>query len=178
VTRASLAVALVVLSLACGRRAAPPPAPAPAEPAPVRVSAWEVTIDSARNFLLAGHYAEADGVLRRFGAVADSAEAAEAEFWRAMLRADPTTSFGDAQVAVTSLEAYLARGSRMPRFAEALLLRRMLAAADSLRGVIAANRQVFDARDRLREDSLAKLVKDLEATKAELDRIKKRLTKP
>ena len=145
----------------------PPPPPPP----------WEQTIDSVRTFVAAHQYAEAERTLAAFAvAHAGTPEAAESDFWRALLLSDPANAEATSHDAIAALDAYIARGASAPRYLEALTLKRLIASGDTLRSTIAATRAAADQRDRARTDELAKKQLELDSVSTELERIKRRLS--
>jgi len=63
----------------------------------------------------------------------------------------------------------------LPRYEEAVILRRMVETIDSTRSVIVAVRAAADARDRAKNDEVRRLSDELEKTVAELERVRRRL---
>jgi hypothetical protein len=175
---AAVATLVAAIALSCSRRTPPQPVTVAPEPEPVAVTPPSIGVDSVLRLVAAHQFSAAESLLTQFAAErADTPDAAEADFWRAVIRSDPANTNADAKSALALLDAYIARGSVMPRYLEATLLKHLFGTSDSLRLVIGSMRQAVDLRERVREDSIAKLNKDLEATKAELERIKTRLTK-
>ena len=176
-------VALAMLcwaAVACHRAAAPAPVAAVAAPVevalPPALSEWPTTLADAQRAHDAGNFDEADQVLQRYGLkYAGTAEGAESDFWRAVLKADPAWASPSARERIALFEAYLSAGSAAPHHTEALVFRRLLDAMDSTRAAIATLRTAADTRQRAREDEIKKLSDDLDRTMAELERIKKRL---
>ena len=183
-TLRSLLRSLAVLSVlvGCRRAATPAPTAAGAIPAPVAPSAgarWEATRRQVESLVAEGRGAGADSTLVAFLRATPDSDATAAMRWRILLRLDPRTSGGDLAPAVTLLDSLLAdstahRGLRP----EAALLRRGLAAADSLRRLEGRRRsqavqQAGDRADEVRavRDSLQKLA-------AEIERLKRRLRAP
>ena len=181
--RRALTLAIVVCSVvgfaSCShrqpRKVVPPPEvviPPPPAPPP-----WDLTLDSVRTFVSARQYADADRTLAAVAvAHAGTPEAAESDFWRALLLADPLNADASPREAIASLDAYIARGSGAPRYLEALALKRLVASSDTLRASLTASRLLADQRDKARIDELAKRQLELDSVKTELDRIKRRLT--
>lgn len=172
---------IIVLAAACTR---PAPAPVPAAPVPTLppiavVSPWPGVLRQAQQAAEAGDYAGADRLLTDFAvAHPKTPEGAEADFYRALYKADPSNTGASIREQLGALDAYLVGGSAQPHYAVALVMRRMLESSDSLRALVAAVRSTQDARLRARDDEVRRLTDQLERTTAELDRIKRRLAKP
>lgn len=171
----------VLLSLCIGCHRAPAPVlPAPA-PIPVTVqdsalSEWPTTLADALRAAEAGKYDEADQRLLQYGIKhGGTKEGTESDFWRAVIKADPSNTTPDVRERIALFDAYLAAGTGTPHYLEAVVFRRLLEAAESARSAIASLRTTNEARQRTREDEIRKLSDDLDRTMAELDRIKKRL---
>lgn len=140
-------------------------------------SAWEIARDSAHDLVAAGRFADARRVLTSFSLVsASSEETAEAEFQRALLEVNPANPDGSAHDAIALLERYLARGPTTPHAQEASIVRALAVSSDSLRQLLAVTRQQAEGRDKAAADELAKRSADLDSVRAELERIKRRLS--
>jgi len=135
---------------------------------------------------LARDFASADSTLRAFAArFPGTPSAAETVYWRALVRLDPTRDEQPSAEVLrevrTWLDAYIAGGPVQPRYLEATTLRRLASLLDSLRAAAGAPRGALPSatllRDsiKVRDDSIARLQKELEQTTAELERIRKRL---
>jgi hypothetical protein len=178
--RALWPVLLLIVLGAC--RQAPVPEPAPArlevpDPAPPPISLWPATLADALRAYEAGRYDDADRILRDHSVrMAGTAEGTESDFWRAMLKSDPGNPGPSTRERIALFDAYIATGPGAPRYAEAVIFRRLLEALDSNRTAVAALRATADTRDRARADEVRKLSEDLERTMAELDRIRRRLS--
>lgn len=170
------------LALAGCRRPADPPAaqlPAPVAPvAPAPQARWAQTWLQVESLLSESRFGAADSVLVAYTRVSEPMAGARAQLWRVLLRLEPRTTGGDVQPAITLLDSLLADTTLRELRAEGLLLRRGLAATDSLRRVdqrrrATAVQQAADRSDELRvtRDSLARLG-------AELQRLKARLRSP
>jgi hypothetical protein len=169
----SLALAIVVGG--CNRPTPVPPAPSP-EPAPVVVSPWPGVLASARRAVDARRYTEADRILGEFAVQhAQTAEGAEADFWRALFRADPANTESTVREQLAAFDSYLTGGPSLPRYTEAQVLRRMVEAMDSTRALIVAVRAAADARERAKNDEVKRLSDELEKTVTEMERIRRRL---
>ncbi len=161
--------------MGCARPAAPP-VQQPPTPAPPPISAWPGTLATAVRAADQGKYDEADRTLAKYALDhAGSAEGAEADFWRALLRLDPFNTRASLRDALTALDSYLNAGPASTRYAEARILRRLLESLDSSRAQLVAARAAAESRDRTREEEIKKLGDELDKTMAELDRIRRRL---
>ena len=173
------ALALFLFTAASCTSARPEPLPVVEAPPPPAVSPWPGVFAAVRQAVDSGRYGEADRILNDFAvAHAGTQEATESEYWRAALKADPANRDVTPSDAIAALDAYLAGGETLSHYLEATLLRRTLVAMDSLRAAAAATRATAETRDKEREEELLKLNEELAATKAELERIRRRLTKP
>ncbi|MFN8572831.1 MAG: hypothetical protein U0132_12355 [Gemmatimonadaceae bacterium] len=156
-----------------------PIAAPPVLPPVAAVSPWPGILRQAQQAADAGDYATADRLLAEFGvAHPKTPEGAEADFFRALYKADPPNAAATIREQLGAFDAYLVGGSAQPHYAEAIVLRRLLESTDSLRALVAAVRTTQDARARAREDEIRRLTDVLEKTTAELERIKRRLAKP
>jgi hypothetical protein len=180
-----------------GRRATPPDAP--------EVEAageWPEVSRAAGNAALVRDYPRADSILRAFaGRYTGTPQTAETVFLRSLYRLDPATESNVAPIprireARTGLDAYIAGGPTLPRYVEAVILRRLAGHIDSLHSTLdAVVPNVLSAPDpvaggaaaamlglrdslRLRDEELLRLRTELEQTKGELDRIRRRLAPP
>lgn len=178
-------IRLLVLAgalLGCRHRtpeASPTPDAPAAPPAPTAAERWTSARTQVESLLTEGRVAGADSVLVAYTRAVAPADAAPALRWRVLLRLDPRASNGDLAPTIALLDSLLAdttapRGLRP----EGTLLRRGLAAADSLRRLegrrrVQATQQATERADELRttRDSLAKLA-------AEIERLKRRLRAP
>ncbi|MGQ0646256.1 MAG: hypothetical protein ACT4P7_01725 [Gemmatimonadaceae bacterium] len=171
-------VLVLMLSGAC-RQAAPPPVisvPPPVVVQPAALSEWPTTLSHAMRAAEAGNYEAADQVLLQHGLKhAGSPEGAESDFWRAILKADPSNTSPSTRERIALFDAYLTAGPNAPRYLEAIVFRRLLEAVDSTRTALMSLQTAADTRQRTREEEIKKLSEDLDRTMAELDRIKKRL---
>lgn len=146
-----------------------PELPAPISPLPG-------VLHRAQELADRGQFLEADRVLADFAiSRPGTPEGAEADFWRALLRADPANSQATVRDQLAAIDAYLSGGPEMPRYMEALIVRRLVETADSARSMITAVRAAAQARERAKEDEARRLAEELEKALAELDRIRRRL---
>lgn len=173
---------IAAIIIAAGCRHGTPPAPEPTlivAPAPDlrEISLWPATLSDALRAFNGGRNEDADRILREHSArMAGTAEGAESDFWRAMLRADPGSAVGSPRERIALFDAYLAAGSSAPRHVEAQILRRLLETLDSTRTAVLTLRNLADSRDKARDDEVRRLSEDLDKTMAELERIRRRLT--
>jgi len=143
-----------------------------AEPAGA-AAAWPVILIAAESDVDQGRYAEADKALREFAAeYARSPEALESTYWRAVFMLDPTNTAATPRDAGALLERYLASNAPLAHRAEAAILNRLVKSLNALRDAGPAR------ADAARDAELKSLKDELEQTKAELERIKKRLAPP
>lgn len=165
------------VAAACGAPPPSPPAPAPAS------RAWAETIVAARTQADSGRYATADSLLSSYAAAyPESGEAREVPYWRAVLKADPANKEARLQDAIPLLETYVAYGPAMPHATEAAVLRRTLELLESYRAPVAtstahpANGPPADtAPVRSAQDEILRLQAELDKTKEELERVRRRL---
>ena len=113
----ALAAALAFSLLpGCGSRPVPEPAPAP-EQASTVTERWSTAGAQALRLAESGRYGEADSVLAAFATRhPGTTEAADALYWRALLRLDPANPTGGPRDAVVAIDAYLAGGTSLPRY--------------------------------------------------------------
>ena len=167
---------LACLLMSCARAAATPPIQQPPAPTPPPISAWPGALATAVRAAEQGKYDDADAILAKYALDhAGSADGAEADFWRALLRLDPFNTRASVRDALTALDAYINGGPATARYAEARILRRLVESLDSSRAQLVAARSAAESRDRTREEEIKKLGDELDKTMAELDRIRRRL---
>ncbi|MBC7895894.1 MAG: hypothetical protein H7066_10795 [Cytophagaceae bacterium] len=174
---------LLLVALCVGCRKAPVvrvvthiPTPVPIAMPDSALSEWPTTLADALRAAEAGKYEEADQRLLQYGLKhPGTREGTESDFWRAVLKADPSNTGPEARERIALFDSYLAAGTGTPHYLEALVFRRLLETMDSARSAIAALGKANEARQRTREEEIRKLSDDLDRTMAELDRIKKRL---
>lgn len=178
-TPAVALVAAAALSASC-KQTAPEPAPRPivqmvAAPPPPP-SPWPGTLATALRAAESGRFAEAERILTDFGlANKDTPEGAESDFWRALLKTDPANRAVTPRESMALYDSYLSGGTDQPRYAEALILRRVVESMDSTRALLATVRASAEARDKSRDEEIRRLNDVIDRTTAELDRIKRRL---
>lgn len=187
------AVALVTLA-AAGCASPPPIVSLPPRPAPTTDAAhaeWPREFAIAQAAALRLEFVAADSVLRAFSTrFPGTPQSSDAVFWRAVFRLDPAAAAGDStrdgiRDAVAAFDAYLAGGPAQPRFAEAASLRRIAGQVDSLRAQPSPRAPVPAVpptpasadRDslRVRDEEITRLRQELQETRAELERIRRRL---
>lgn len=172
-------VALSVAALfgACHRPAPPPPPLVVPEviPAPP-ISPWPGTLSSALRAADNGRFEEADRLLTEFSVThAGTPDGAESDFWRALLKTDPANAKVTSRESMALYDAYLGGGPTLPRYAEAMILRRVVESLDSTRSLLATVRASADAREKARDEEIRRLNDVVDRTTAELERIKRRL---
>lgn len=176
---ATALVATAVISASC-KQATPEPAPRPivqmvAAPPPPP-SPWPGTLSTALRAAESGRFSEAERILTDFGlAHKETPEGAESDFWRALLKTDPANRAVTPRESMALYDSYLSGGSDQPRYAEALILRRVVESMDSTRALLATVRASAEARDKSRDEEIRRLNDVIDRTTAELDRIKRRL---
>ena len=175
--RCCAAMGILALAAACASGVPLPTLGRGDSPAEPVGTAWPNTLMAAHRAIGEGRYDRADRALVDFvTAYPGTAEAVEAEYWRAVVALDPANSAGSARDATTLLSRYL--DSRLPltHRAEATVLHRLAASlAETQRSGSAARTGVqSDASDA----EVQRLKRELEETKAELERIRKRLAPP
>jgi hypothetical protein len=169
-----------MFTLACSRAPrAPAPQPVPVPPVEREISPWPGVLSLAMRAVERARYEEADSVLTDFAVKnAGKPEGAEADYWRAVFKADPARTRITVREQLAAFDAYLAGGPTLPHYHEASIMRRMLEALDATRRDLVAARTAAETKEKAREDDIRKLTEDLERTMAELDRIRRRLVPP
>lgn len=168
-------MALLLLLVACTSQPVQIPPPPPPTPLP-RISPWPGILVRAQRLAERGQYEEADEVLAQFAVEHPATpEGAEADFWRALFKADPANAAVNVREQLAALDTYLSGGPEMPRYVEAQVLRRLVEAVDSTRSVVVAVRAAADARVDAKNDEVKRLSDEVEKTLAELERIRRRL---
>lgn len=196
---AGLVVGAALLSGACSLVGRKPVRPA--EPAALAQSDWPEALRSALNFVLVRDFTRADSTMRAFAArYPGTPLSSETVFYRALFRLDPNVEVNaPAEVlreARAGFDAYIAGGPTQPHYGESVLLRRLTGHLDSLHATESAVRAMTSPtavaptgvlpgaaaalRDsmRVRDDEITRLRTELDQTKAELDRIRRRLAPP
>jgi hypothetical protein len=175
---ARLLIPVVMFATSCRHASPPPPVvEVPAPTLPVEPP-WVSTRAAVQAAVDSGQFAMADSILTGFvQSEAGTADAGEAVFWRAMLRADPRNPAFSPASARAALEEY-ASSENPHRRNETTVMLRLLSLSDSLRASQANQRSAMELRDRARDEETQRLRDELARTQAELDRIKRRLGPP
>lgn len=169
------ALAIAVGVGGCARRA-PPPLPPPITMPIPEIDPWPGVLAQAKRLAEDGHYGPADRLLADYAVKHQgTAQGAEADFWRALFRVDPLNTESSTREQLAALDAYLHGGPSQPRYLEALILRRLVEAADSARAVVAEVHAAVEARTARRDDEVRRISDELEKAVAELERIRRRL---
>ncbi|MDQ2665945.1 MAG: hypothetical protein M3Z05_08040 [Gemmatimonadota bacterium] len=152
-----------------------------AEPSPTARADWTSWLLQASQEATAGNYAVADKLLTEYEArYPASPEAAEAMYWRALYKMDPSSPVAAPHDAAVLLDGYLASGITTHR-TEAQTLRRVASSLDAQgRSVTPAPVKAEGVKvdDKAREEEMARLREELSRANAELERIKRRLAQP
>lgn len=168
---------LLLIATSCISRRTPAPVVTPPPViTTVELSPWVGASEQARRLVGEGRYVEADGVLRDFSVrYKGTSDGLEADFLRAMLRADsqfPVTAPGERTML---LDSYLALGPSTPHYAEARALRSVMLSADADRQVSDSARLAAEARVKSRDEEIRRLTDELMKANTELERIRRRL---
>jgi hypothetical protein len=156
-------------------------APAPAIVGSVDIS--QQLIEQAVVAMAHGQPAHADELLVTAAREhPDTPAALEVPYWRALLRMDPANPYASASDAVWLLDLYLSAQEPVRHRAEAIALRRVGRALDSLQSLAAiapvTPEAAGPARRQELEREVARLREALEKSNAELERIRRRLAAP
>ena len=171
-TTRRLTLALIVLALSvagsgCVR--------SPAFLRPAAEREWPAAYLAAQTAADRGAYTNADKTLADFAtAHPNSAQAAESGYWRAVYKLDPANKEANTREAMAGLEKYLSLPNVTHR-GEATTLRRI---ATQLLSLDRALNQKPDEATAARDEEVKKLRDELQSTKEELERIKRRLAAP
>jgi hypothetical protein len=127
------------------------PRPLFLQPRPTRD--WPATLQSAKEAARQGRHAEADSILAAFASRhAESYEAREARYWRALVLIDPANTQASTAAALRSINEYFANGATADAYDEATILRRVVQRADSLaREMTQARQLIAEAREAAAE---------------------------
>lgn len=137
--------------------------------------AWPGALIAAQSDVERGQHADADRRLREFAAEhSRSPEAIESTYWRAVFMLDPANTTSTARDAASLLDRYLGSNAPLMHRSEATVLQR-IAKSISTREPVPGPRIIADPT---REAEMKALRDELEQTKAELERIKKRVAPP
>jgi hypothetical protein len=132
-----------------------------------------VVLIAAQSDVDQGRYGEADKSLSDFAVeYARSSAALESTYWRAVFMLDPANTAATPRDAGVLLERYLMSNAPLGHRAEATVLQRLV------RSLTAPREAPPRAADGTRDAEIKALKDELEQTKAELERIKKRLASP
>jgi outer membrane protein assembly factor BamD (BamD/ComL family) len=171
----------LLLALALSLGACTTAHPRLAEPAPTARAEWAPWLLQASQEATAGNYAVADKLLTDYGTrYPASPEAAEAMYWRALFKMDPSNPVSAPRDAAVLLDGYLASGTTTHRV-EAQTLRRVASSMETQVHPVATTTtktDVVKVDDKARDDELARLREELSRANAELERIKRRLAQP
>ena len=152
-----------------------------AEPSPAPRSEWNAWLLQASQEATVGNYSTADRLLADYGArYPATPEAAEAMYWRALYKMDPSNTASAPKDASVLLDGYLASGTATHR-AEAQTLRRVASALEAAKVTApstTAKPEVVKPDDKAREEEMGRLRDELARANAELERIKRRLAQP
>jgi len=163
------------------------PTPRLREQRPSSQRNWPAALSAAQRAADEGRYLDADRELLLFRRLhAGSPEAQESVFWRALYKLDPRNQAGTTEDVVTLVDTLLLAHGAQPRRAEAVVVRRTALLIDSLRHEAELRRDTVVVRDTTRsvarerelEAQVKTLQDSLNATLAELERIRKRLAQP
>jgi hypothetical protein len=170
VRRLTLAIAaLALLTTACIHR--------PRFMLPAAERDWPATYLAAQTAADRGAFADADKTLADFASSHPNTPAAlESGYWRAVYKLDPANKDASTRDAIAGLDRYLAAPDGTHR-GEATTLRRIAVQLSSLDKALSAQKP-DDAAAASRDEEVKKLKDELQATKDELDRIKRRLAAP
>jgi outer membrane protein assembly factor BamD (BamD/ComL family) len=170
----SLALALVVSACTTAQ-------PRLVETTPAPRSEWSAWLLQASQEATAGNYSVAERLLTDYGVrYPATPEAAEAMYWRALYKLDPSNAATAPKDAAVLLDGYLASGTTTHR-AEAQTLRRVASALEAARSTAStgvAKTEVVKVDDKAQTEELARLRDELARANAELERIKRRLAQP
>ena len=181
----------------CTRLHTSPPGPPSAE------RAWRPTLATAQALAARGEFAAADSALAAFATrYPGSAQALETDYWRSVYRLDPGNRDLSIEVAMASLDGYLADTRVHEHTAEARTLRRIAGELDRLNRLAgnALTQQNKDASAapvtrvganepnaqpakpgsdaQAAADEIKRLKDELAKANAELERIRRRLAQP
>ncbi len=138
---------------------------------------WPATYLAAQSAADRGAYGDADKTLADFAAAhVNSPQALESGYWRAVYKLDPANKDASTKDAIAGLDKYLAASPDGAHRGEATTLRRIAVQLQSLDRALSAQKP--DETAATRDEDVKKLRDELQATKDELERIKRRLTAP
>ena len=164
-----LAVAVTLFAAGCVHR--------PKFMLPAAERDWPAAYLAAQGAADRGAFADADRTLGDFAAAHPNTPAAlESGYWRAVYKLDPANKDASTRDAIAALDRYLAAPNGAHR-GEATTLRRIAVQLSSLDRALSAQKP-DEATAASRDEEVKKLKDELQATKDELDRIKRRLAAP
>jgi hypothetical protein len=144
-------------------------------------AAWPSILVTAQTEVDRGRHADADRTLRQFAAeYPRTPEAIESTYWRAVFMLDPGNNSATVRDATQLLDRYLGTEGPLAHRTEATVLQRIARQLAAPRDVAPAVTSAPAPRpaDPAREAEIKALKDELEQTKAELERIKKRVAPP
>ena len=147
---------------------------------PTAASEWTSAHAQAMGVARDSSPASAERILADFAQrFPGSPEAAEVPYWRAVLRLNPDNPTA-LREGLSMLETYLANTPAGTHRTEAAALRRLGLVLEQRNAALAAVPSAVVARpeDKAREEEMQKLRDELSAANAELDRIRRRVTRP
>lgn len=145
------------------------------QPAPRR--AWPTAFLAAQSAAASGRYGDAERVLADFARqYPGTPEAHESLYWRAVYKLDPANEAANTRDAIAGLDGYLGAARSSAHRGEAMTMRRL--AQQMLALDRALNMKPGAPADRPRDEEVQKLREELQATRDELERIKRRLAAP
>ena len=149
------------------------------------------TLQQAEREASALRFGMADRLLSDFADThANTAEATETTYWRALFRLDPSNQTATPHDAIVLLDSYLGSRVAIAHQGSATALRRAAAALDRPAVVVSSPatpgaapgavpaRAEAKADDKSRDEEVQRLKEELAKATAELERIKKRLSQP
>jgi len=154
--------------------------PAEEAPAPSAAAEWPTVYAQAMTAAREARQPDAERSLTEFASrYPGSPEAAEVPYWRALLKLDPANPAA-LRESIVLLEAYLANTPSGTHVAEAATLRRLGLALEQRNAALAASPPAVGPRpeDKTRDDEIQKLRDELSKANAELDRVRRRVSRP
>jgi hypothetical protein len=143
---------------------------------PASAREWPAAYLAAQTAADRGAYGDAEKTLSDFAAAhPGSPEALESGYWRAVYKLDPANKDASTRDAIAGLDRYLAAPGGMHR-GEATTLRRIAVQLLSLDRAL--TQKPDEPTTTARDEEVKKLRDELQATKDELERIKRRLAAP
>ena len=149
-------------------------------PPPSAATEWPAVYSQAMTAARESRQPDAERSLAEFASrFPGSPEAAEVPYWRALFKLDPANPAA-LRESIALLEAYLANTPSGTHVAEATALRRLGLALEQRNAALAAIPPAGVPRpeDKVRDDEIQKLREELSKANAELDRIRRRVSRP